>query len=70
MRIRDKAREQAEKSLGAVREMFQKSLNRIMSKSWFKRNFGSSIYQPHSNDRERTRNLKNFPSLDLGRFKH
>jgi hypothetical protein len=68
MTIRDKAREQGKRNLEINRDFFWKKLNQRVSTSWLKRHFGSSYYLPHQNDGEKTKRLKNYPSLDLARY--
>jgi len=52
-----------------ISEFFKKKDKHYrLSKSMLKRMTFSSIYSPHSNELEKSRNLRNFPSKDLSRF--
>jgi hypothetical protein len=67
--LRDNAKIAMTNAFNEAAEHFQKKQKVKITKSWFKRIFGSSTYGPHQNQRELDRRLRNYPSGDLALYR-
>lgn len=69
MNIRDRAKVAMTDAFYKAAEHYQKKNKLKITKSWFKRHFGSSAYHPHQNDQEKAKRLRNYPSMDLSKYR-